>query len=112
MKQPALSLKEKLSYGLGDAASNIVYQMVVNFLLYFYTDVYGIEAAAAGTLMLAVRLFDAVTDPVMGAIADRTKTKWGRYRPWMLWIAVPYGALAVAAFFTPDVGMGTKLVYA
>ncbi|MBN2321768.1 MAG: MFS transporter [Acidobacteria bacterium] len=112
MNQPALSLKEKLSYGLGDAASNIVYQMVVNYLLYFYTDVYGIEAAAAGTLMLAVRLFDAVTDPMMGAIADRTKSRWGRYRPWMLWIAVPYGALAIAAFFTPDVGIGTKLVYA
>ena len=73
---------------------------------------YGIEAAAAGTLLLVVRIFDAITDPMMGAIADRTRSKHGRYRPWMLWVAVPYGALAVAAFVTPDVDMGTKLVYA
>jgi GPH family glycoside/pentoside/hexuronide:cation symporter len=112
MTKQNLTFKEKLGYGLGDTASNIVYQAVINVLLYFYTDVYGIEAAAAGTLMLVVRLFDAVTDPMMGAVADRTKSKHGRYRPWMLWIAIPYGILAVAAFITPDVGMGTKLVYA
>ena len=93
-----LTLKEKFGYGLGDMASNIVYQAVINVLMYFYTDVYGIEAAAAGTLMLVVRLFDAITDPIMGAIADRTRTRWGRYRPWMLWFAIPYGILAVAAF--------------
>jgi GPH family glycoside/pentoside/hexuronide:cation symporter len=85
---------------------------VINVLLYFYTDVYGIEAAAAGTLMLVVRLFDAVTDPAMGAIADRTRTKHGRYRPWMLWVAIPYGILAITAFITPNADMGTKLVYA
>jgi GPH family glycoside/pentoside/hexuronide:cation symporter len=107
-----LSLREKFGYGLGDMASNIVYQAVINVLMYFYTDVYGIEAAAAGTLMIVVRLFDAITDPIMGGIADRTRTKWGRYRPWMLWIAIPYGALAVAAFITPDVSAGAKLVYA
>jgi GPH family glycoside/pentoside/hexuronide:cation symporter len=107
-----LSLREKFGYGLGDMASNIVYQAVINVLMYFYTDVYGIEAAAAGTLMIVVRLFDAVTDPIMGAIADRTRTRWGRYRPWMLWFAIPYGMLAVAAFITPDVSVGTKLVYA
>jgi GPH family glycoside/pentoside/hexuronide:cation symporter len=111
-KKQNLTLTEKLGYGLGDTASNIVYQAVINVLLYFYTDVYGITAAAAGTLMLVVRLFDAVTDPMMGAVADRTKTKHGRYRPWMLWVAIPYGILAVAAFITPDVAMGTKLVYA
>lgn len=107
-----LSLREKFGYGLGDMASNIVYQAVINVLMYFYTDVYGIEAAAAGTLMIAVRFFDALTDPIMGAIADRTRTRWGRYRPWMLWIAIPYGLLAVAAFITPNVAPGTKLVYA
>lgn len=112
MKPAPLSLKEKLGYGLGDTASNIVYQAVINVLLYFYTDVYGITAAAAGTLMLVVRLFDAVTDPIMGAIADRTRSKHGRYRPWMLWVAVPYGILAVAAFVTPGSDAGTKLVYA
>lgn len=112
MAKQHLSFKEKLGYGLGDAASNIVYQAVMNVLLYFYTDVYGITAAAAGTLMLVVRLFDAITDPVMGAIADRTRSKYGRYRPWMLWIAVPYGILAVAVFITPGPDMGTKLAYA
>ncbi len=112
MAQQKLSLKEKFAYGLGDMASNIVYQAVINVLMYFYTDVYGIEAAAAGTLMIVVRFADAVLDPLMGAVADRTRTKWGRYRPWMLWFAIPYGILAVAAFVTPNVAAGTKLVYA
>ena len=90
MSKQQLSGREKFGYGLGDMASNIVYQAVINVLMYFYTDVYGIEAAAAGTLMIAVRFFDALIDPMMGAIADRTRTKWGRYRPWLLWSAVPY----------------------
>lgn len=111
MSQP-LSLREKFGYGLGDMASNIVYQAVINVLMYFYTDVYGIEAAAAGTLMIVVRFFDALIDPVMGAVADRTRSRWGRYRPWLLWSAVPYGILAVAAFITPKAEVGTKLVYA
>ena len=112
MAKQNLTLKEKLGFGLGDTASNIVYQAVINVLLYFYTDVYGITAAAAGTLMLVVRLFDAITDPMMGAIADRTRSKHGRYRPWMLWVAIPYGMLAVTAFITPNADLGTKLVYA
>jgi glycoside/pentoside/hexuronide:cation symporter, GPH family len=112
MAQEKLTTKEKFAYGLGDMASNIVYQAVINVLMYFYTDVYGIEAAAAGTLMIAVRFFDALIDPVMGAVADRTRTKWGRYRPYMLWFAIPYGILAVTAFITPNVTPGAKLVYA
>ena len=112
MAKQNLTVLEKFGFGLGDTASNIVYQAVINILLYFYTDVYGIEAAAAGTLMLVVRIFDAITDPAMGAVADRTRSRHGRYRPWMLWVAIPYGALAVAAFITPDVDVGTKLVYA
>src|ERR1044071_6800218 len=112
MAQQKLTLKEKFAYGLVDRASNIVYQAVINVLMYFYTDVYGIEAAAAGTLMIVVRFADAVLDPMMGAVADRTRTKWGRYRPWMLWFAVPYGILAVTTFITPNAAVGTKLVYA
>jgi len=112
MTKQNLTRTEKFGFGLGDTASNIVYQAVINILLYFYTDVYGIEAAAAGTLLLVVRVFDAIIDPAMGAIADRTRSKYGRYRPWMLWVAIPYGVLAVAAFFTPKVDIGTKLVYA
>jgi GPH family glycoside/pentoside/hexuronide:cation symporter len=107
-----LPLLEKIGYGLGDTASNIVFQVVINFLVYFYTDVYGISAAAVGTLMLVVRMFDAVTDPVMGGIADRTETRWGKYRPYLLWMALPYGILAVLAFTTPDFDQGAKLVYA
>jgi len=112
MAKQHLTKLEKFGFGLGDTASNIVYQAVINVLMYFYTDVYGITAAAAGTLFLFVRIFDAVTDPMMGAIADRTRSKHGRYRPWMLWVAIPYGLLAVAAFITPNADMGHKLVYA
>ncbi|HXC59037.1 MAG TPA: glycoside-pentoside-hexuronide (GPH):cation symporter, partial [Steroidobacteraceae bacterium] len=112
MAKQNLTVREKFGFGLGDTASNIVYQAVINVLLYFYTDVYGIEAAAAGTLMLVVRLADAALDPMMGAVADRTRSKYGRYRPWMLWVAIPYGVLAVTAFITPDVDVGRKLVYA
>lgn len=112
MLKQNLTAREKFGFGLGDMASNIVYQAIANLLLYFYTDVYGITAAAASVLFLVVRLFDAIIDPAIGALADRTRSKHGRYRPWMLWIAVPYGVLAVAAFITPDVSMGQKLVYA
>lgn len=107
-----LGFREKVGYGLGDTASNIVFQVVLNFMMYFYTDVFGITAAAAGTLMLVVRLFDMVTDPVMGGIADRTSTRWGKYRPYLIWVAIPYGLLAVAAFTTPDFTDNNKLIYA
>jgi GPH family glycoside/pentoside/hexuronide:cation symporter len=107
-----LSIKEKIGYGLGDTASNIVFQMVANFMLIFYTDVYGLSAAAAGTLLLTVRLFDGFTDPIMGSIADRTRTKWGAYRPYLLFLAVPYGVLACLAFITPDFDSTGKLIYA
>lgn len=107
-----LTLLEKLSYGLGDTASNIVFQVVINFILFFYTDIYGISAAAAGTLMLVVRIFDAVTDPIVGAIADRTNSKLGKYRPYLLYASIPYGLLAVFAFTTPDFGESGKLIYA
>ncbi|HEY7773819.1 MAG TPA: glycoside-pentoside-hexuronide (GPH):cation symporter [Marinagarivorans sp.] len=107
-----LSLTEKFGYSLGDVASNIVFQVVMNYMIYFYTDVFGITAAAAGTLMLAVRLFDGVTDPLMGAVADRTKTRWGRYRPWLLWVSIPFAVLAVLTFSTPDFSDDGKLIYA
>lgn len=107
-----LQVSEKFGYGLGDLASNIVFQVVINFMMYFYTDVFGIGAAAVGTLMLVVRLFDAVTDPLMGGLADRTQTRWGRYRPYLVWIAIPYGILAVMTFTTPDLSDSGKLIYA
>jgi GPH family glycoside/pentoside/hexuronide:cation symporter len=110
--QQRLAVKEKFGYGLGDLASNIVFQVVINFMMYFYTDVFGIGAAAVGTLMLVVRMFDAITDPLMGGIADRTETRWGRYRPYLVWIAIPYGILAVMTFTTPDLSDSGKLIYA
>tara|TARA_Y100000992_G_scaffold216012_1_gene149124 strand:+ start:679 stop:2025 length:1347 start_codon:yes stop_codon:yes gene_type:complete len=112
MGTSAISIKEKIGYGMGDTACNIVFQIVINFLLIFYTDVFGIGAAAAGTLLLVVRLFDGITDPIMGGIADRTSTKYGKYRPYLLWMALPYAVLGVLAFNTPDASVTLKLVYA
>lgn len=107
-----LSLKEKLGYGLGDTASHFVWDMVGFWLLVFYTDVLGITPAAAGTIMLVARVWDMVTDPIMGVIADRTNTRWGKFRPYILWMAVPYALLAVAAFLTPDFDDAGKAIYA
>lgn len=107
-----LSIKEKFGYGLGDTASNIVFQVVMTFMMFYYTDVFGISAAAVGTMFLIVRIFDAITDPIMGGIADRTNTRWGHYRPYLLWFALPYGVLAVLAFTTPDFSPSGKLIYA
>lgn len=107
-----LSVKEKFGYGLGDVGSSVVFQLVANFIMYFYTDVLGIAAAAAGTLLLVVRLFDAVTDPIMGAIADRTKSRHGRYRPWLIRMAIPYCLLLVLAFSAPEFSEAGKLAYA
>ncbi len=107
-----LPVREKIGYGLGDAASNIFFQFVNIFLLYYYTDVFGLAPAAVGTLFIVVRLWDAVTDPVMGAIADRTNTRFGKYRPYLLWMAVPFGVIGWLVFANPDLGDSGKLVYA
>ena len=107
-----VSVIEKIGYGLGDTASNIVFQMVMMFMAFFYTDVFGISAAAMGTLFLVVRIFDAITDPVMGALADRTQTRWGKFRPYLLWLCVPYALIAVLAFTTPDLSSSGKLIWA
>ena len=107
-----LSLKEKLGYGLGDTASHFVWDMVGFWILIFYTDTFGISAAAAGTIMLIARVWDMVSDPVMGIIADRTNTRWGKFRPYILWMALPYSILAVLTFTTPDLGETGKVIYA
>src|SRR3954452_446329 len=107
-----LSVKEKVGYGLGDAAANFIFQTMIIFQLAFYTDTFGITAAAAGALCLVVRVFDAAFDPMMGVIADRTNTRWGKFRPWVLWTAVPFGLMGFLAFVTPDFGPTGKLVYA
>jgi glycoside/pentoside/hexuronide:cation symporter, GPH family len=107
-----LSFKEKVGYGLGDTASRFVWDMVGFWILIFYTDTFGISAAAAGTIMLIARFWDMLSDPLMGVIADRTKTRWGKFRPYLLWMALPYSVLAVLAFTTPDFGPTGKVIYA
>jgi GPH family glycoside/pentoside/hexuronide:cation symporter len=107
-----LSIREKLGYGLGDTASHFVWDMVGFWILIFYTDTFGISAAAAGTIMLIARAWDMLSDPIMGVIADRTRTRWGKFRPYILWMALPYSILAVLAFSTPDVGETGKVLYA
>ena len=112
MTKTSLPLWEKVSYGFGDTACNIYFQIVIVYLMQFYTDVFGISAAAAGTMFLVVRIFDGFTDPMMGAIADRTNSRWGKYRPYMLWLAIPFAALGILAFVTPDFSDSGKLIYA
>ncbi len=106
-----LTVKEKIAYGLGDTASNIIFQSVMLFLLVFYTDIVGVSPAIVGTLFLVVRVFDAVTDPLMGALADRTHTRWGQFRPYILWLALPFGLLSVLAFTTPELSQSGKVIY-
>jgi GPH family glycoside/pentoside/hexuronide:cation symporter len=107
-----LSITEKIGYGLGDTASNILYQAWNFFLMIFYTDVFGIDTKVAAFMFLITRLWDMFTDPMMGMIADRTQTRWGKFRPYLLWMAVPFGVLAFAMFITPDWSQNMKIVYA
>ena len=103
---------EKISYGSGDFGFNLYWTTISAFLLIFYTDSFGLSAAAAGTMLLTTKLVDAFADPIMGAVADRTRTKWGRFRPWLLWAAVPLAASGVLTFTTPDLDSNAKLIYA
>jgi glycoside/pentoside/hexuronide:cation symporter, GPH family len=107
-----LTFREKLGYGLGDTASHFVWDMVGFWLLFFYTDVYKIPAAAAGTIMLVARFWDMGIDPIIGVISDRTQTRWGKFRPYILFGAVPYAVLAILTFTTPNFGITGKIIYA
>ena len=107
-----LSVKEKLAYGLGDTASNLIFQTVMLFLTWYYTDIVGISPAFVGTMFLIVRLMDAVTDPMMGILADRTRTRFGSYRPYLLWLAIPFGLVSVLAFSAPELTETGKQVWA
>lgn len=107
-----IPVKEKIGYGLGDTASNFFFQMFVNFLLFFYTDVFGIPAAAAGTMFLLTRIWDTINDPIMGVIADRTETKWGKFRPYLIWIVIPFAIIGVLTFTTPNLSVTGKIIYA
>jgi len=107
-----LAFSEKFGYGLGDMAANFVFQAMMALQLNFYTDTFGLTPAQAGTMFLIVGLGSAVFNPVMGVIADRTHTRWGRFRPWLLWTALPFGVIGVLTFTTPDLSAGAKLLYA
>jgi glycoside/pentoside/hexuronide:cation symporter, GPH family len=107
-----LSFREKLGYGLGDMAANFIFQALLALQLNYYTDVFGLSAARAAKLFLVVGLIAAVFNPVMGVIVDRTSTRWGKFRPWLLWTAVPFGILGILTFTTPHLSFTGKLVYA
>jgi GPH family glycoside/pentoside/hexuronide:cation symporter len=107
-----LSFVEKVGYSLGDSAANFIFQTVMMFLMIFYTDVLGISGVAAGWIFLATRIWDAVNDPMMGAIADRTKTRWGKFRPWILISAIPFGIIGVLMFTAPNFSPTGKIIYA
>ena len=107
-----LPLREKLGYGIGDFGFNLYWANISAFLLIFYTDVMGLAAGAVGTMMLVTKLVDAVTDPMMGAIADRTRTRWGRFRPYILYGALPLAFTGVLTWTVPDLDGGGKLLWA
>ncbi len=112
MLHQKLSIREKVGYSLGDTGSNLFFQTFIYFMLFFYTDVFGITAKAAGTMFLVTKIWDAVNDPIMGMIADRTNTRLGKFRPYLVWFAIPFGVLGVLTFTTPELSYGGKLIYA
>ncbi|MBC2607509.1 MFS transporter [Pelagicoccus albus] len=107
-----LAWREKISYGFGDLASVMFWQTFMAYLLFFYTDVFGISAGLAGTMFLLSRLLDGVNDPAMGMIADRTQTRWGKFRPYILWFSIPFAVLGVLTFTTPDFSYTGKAIWA
>ncbi|WP_442890069.1 MFS transporter [Congregicoccus parvus] len=107
-----LKLREKLAYGFGDLASVLYWQTFMLYFTFFYTDVFVIPAAAASTMFLVSRVWDGINDPLMGIVADRTETRWGKFRPYLLWMCVPFAVMGVLTFTTPDFGPTGKLVWA
>lgn len=107
-----IPIREKIGYSLGDLSANLVFQTLMMFLLVFYTDVFGLSPSVAGTIIFFGGIAGASFNLIMGAIADRTSTRWGKFRPWILWTALPFGIMAVLAFTTPNFGMTGKIVYA
>ncbi len=109
---PLLRAKEKFGYSLGDLASNLFWMTFIFYGMFFYTDVFGLPAAMVGTMFGITKLWDAINDPMMGIISDRTNTNMGKYRPFLLWMFVPFGIIGFFAFYTPDLTVTGKLVYA
>lgn len=107
-----IKLKEKVGYGLGDAASSMFWKIFSMYLMFFYTDVFGIAPAVVGTMFLITRIWDSCFDPLVGIIADRTKSRWGKFRPYLLWTAIPFAIIGILTFYTPDFDEKGKIIYA
>ncbi|GAF03174.1 MFS transporter [Saccharicrinis fermentans] len=107
-----ISVIEKIGYSLGDLAANLIFQTLMTFLAFFYTDVYKIPPASASAIIFSGGMIGAFFNPIMGAIADRTQTRWGKFRPWILWTSIPFGVMALLAFSTPQFSPGGKIAYA
>ncbi|VFT77195.1 Xyloside transporter XynT [Klebsiella aerogenes] len=105
-----MSVKEKIGYGMGDAASHIIFDNVMLYMMFFYTDIFGIPAGFVGTMFLLARALDAISDPCMGLLADRTRSRWGKFRPWILFGAIPFGLVCVLAYSSPDLSHNGKLI--
>ncbi|MFG6380934.1 MAG: MFS transporter [Muribaculum sp.] len=105
-------LREKIGYGFGDMASSMFWKVFSYYLPFFYANVFGLSLIDTGVLLLVTRIWDAVSDPMMGAIADRTKTRWGKYRPYLLWVAAPFSICGILLFTTPDWGYAARLIWA
>ncbi|WP_433773596.1 glycoside-pentoside-hexuronide (GPH):cation symporter [Bacillus wiedmannii] len=112
MMKKQVGWRERISYGLSDTASNLIFQMITIYLMFFYTDVYGISATAVASLFLITRILDAFADPMMGIIIDKTNSKWGKSRPYFLWLGIPFAIIAIMTFYTPDFSSTGKIVYA
>ena len=107
-----IKLTEKIGYGFGDMASSMFWKLFGAYLMIFYTDVFGLPAAVVGTMFLITRIWDSAFDPIVGVVADRTHSRWGKFRPYLLWLAVPFGIIGVLTFVTPDWSPTGTLVYA
>ena len=107
-----LSVKEKVGFSVGDMAGNFVYQSVVLLLAYYYTDVYGLDAVTVTGIFIFVRIFDAITDPIVGVLVDRNRSRWGKYRPFLMFLCVPYAIASVLVFTVPDFSEQGKVIYA
>ena len=107
-----IKLKEKIGYGLGDAASSMFWKLFTMYLLFFYTDVVGLSAAVVGTMFLVTRIWDTFLDPFIGVLCDRTKTRWGKFRPYLLWVAIPFGVCGFLTFSSFGSHETSKIVYA
>ena len=110
--QDKISWKEKAGYGLGDAASSMFWKIFSMYLMFFYTDVFGLAPAVVGTMFLITRIWDSCFDPIVGIIADRTRTKWGKFRPYLFWVAIPFAVIGIMTFYTPDFDEKGKIIYA